>query len=135
MRPFAGLTKDDILNGEARVATKLCRPGAHPNIVEVINHGWLDRSFYHVDMEFCQVTLADYIRKQPIRPVSYLAQNRNESEVFWTTLTTAIYILMEIASGLDFIHQNNEVHRDLKPSNGRLLLICILIRSVIFSFD
>src|SRR5271169_6643600 len=108
VRPFAGLTKDDILNGEARAVTKLCRPGAHPNIVDAINQGWLDQSFYYVDMEFCPLTLADYIKNEPARPISYLAQNRMEDKVYWTCLTTTINILMEIASGLDFIHEHKE---------------------------
>lgn len=111
--------RDEILQGEARAVTKLCRD-ANRNIVQVINHGWLDRTlrFYYFDMEYCPFTLEDYICNQPIRPVSYLAQYWKEDAMFWDSFIMALAILLDITRGLEFIHEQKEVHRDLKPSNG-----------------
>lgn len=34
----------------------------------------------------------------------------------------AIYIMMDIAEGVSYIHGHKEVHRDLKPENGVFLI-------------
>lgn len=117
-RPFCRLTKSDIIRGEERVITKLCRSGTHPNIIEVMNHGWVDSSFYFIDMEYCPNTLEEYLRDSSTRPVPYLAKQQREDKIFWDCLTDAVCILLAITRGLIYIHQHKEVHRDLKPSNG-----------------
>jgi len=59
-------------------------------------------------MELCDLNLAQYIRhdsrlKNPPPEVKAM-QNWN--------------IMMQIASGVEFLHNHKEIHRDLKPGNG-----------------
>jgi serine/threonine protein kinase len=89
----------------------LCRI-KHENIAMVTRHGWLSSSFYFFDMELCQLNLEDYIRK--LGKESGLPNVQGgEGDIF--------DIMIQITSGMEFIHGHSEVHRDLKPRNGLAL--------------
>jgi len=53
---------EDVKN-EVKVVEALRKKGTHPNIIEILNHGWLETSgkVYFIDMELTNVTLTDYI--------------------------------------------------------------------------
>ena len=61
---------------------------------------------YVVDMELYGETLQDYLRASTHRRIPL-------SEV-WN-------IMLQLASGLAFLHKFKLVHRDIKPSNGAVL--------------
>lgn len=113
MRPFGGVTDDDIRN-EFRALDKICTRAAL-NIVQVWRHDSLRHSgFSFIDMELCDLNLEDYIqRKWPLR----LSQT-NFLDFPSNYRTIISDIMIDIASGLGFIHGLQEVHRDLKPRNG-----------------
>lgn len=125
IRPFATLTKEDVQN-EARAITKLCIQG-HRNIVRVYRHKHLKGSgYYAIDMEFCDLTLADYIsgdRESVAKTEQLVASDgfitRTENVLRWHDL---VRIMQDIANGLEFIHSNNEIHRDLKPNNSSSMM-------------
>jgi len=109
---------------EARAVDKLCTPeaGKHRNIVTVFKHGKLRPSYYHLDMELCDLNLQHYIErkwtpaiqeKMPYFTVEPLPM-RNKRAQIWD-------IMEDITSGLAFIHLHKEIHRDLKPRNSTRL--------------
>jgi serine/threonine protein kinase len=128
IRPFATLTKQDVEN-EARAITKLCVQG-HENIVKVYGHEHLKGSgYYAIDMEYCDLTLADYIRGNQelvVRTYELLDAEgdliSDEKLLKWHDL---VQIMKDIVKGLNFIHSNREIHRDLKPRNSSSPLNCL----------
>jgi serine/threonine protein kinase len=54
-----------VLDNEAKVISRLCSPGRNKYIVVVWGHKWLPRqsSFYCIDMEYCDETLASRIQR------------------------------------------------------------------------
>ena len=87
---------------------KLCN-GSHSNIITVFSHGeFPNGSYAFIDMELCDLSLDEYIKsKWSVSPV----EGPPKEYQIWN-------VMEQIASGLSFIHKNNEIHRDLKPSNG-----------------
>jgi serine/threonine protein kinase len=119
IRPFAGLTTNDIEN-EVRALDKLCR-SKHPNIVQVLNYGLLqvDSAFFFIDMELSDilVTLERYVQGQIVDGlVSWERIRQDEKEV----IKHAYTILQQILNGLIYIHSLREVRPDLTPHNGQL---------------
>lgn len=87
---------------EAETAANLI----HPNIVTIYDVGQEENHYYMV-MEFLAGTLKDRIRA---------AQN----EVTLTrgyTPVTALKIVRQVASALDYAHKRGFIHRDIKPDN------------------
>jgi len=129
IRPFATMTINDVIN-EIRAVTKLCQRG-NINVVNVISHGPLKHSpFYAIDMEFCNLTLAEYMTgkrdlvEQGLR-LHLVGYDKLEGSVRrWSGICN---IMLNIADGLEFIHGYREVHRDLKPSNGSSTLWVLIV--------
>ncbi|HNN95007.1 MAG TPA: HEAT repeat domain-containing protein, partial [Pseudomonadota bacterium] len=85
---------------EAQMASKV----RHPNIVYLADYGVLSDSRPYLVMEFLSgPTLAEVLRTGPLPPLR------------------AYRIALQIAKGMQTVHDQGIVHRDLKPSNIFLL--------------
>ncbi len=85
---------------EAQMASKV----RHPNIVYLADYGVLPDSRPYLVMEFLSgPTLTDVLRSGPLPPLR------------------ACRIALQIAKGMQTVHDQGIVHRDLKPSNIFLL--------------
>jgi hypothetical protein len=131
IRRFGAITQADIEN-EARIMSTLSANGGHRNIVGVLKHGWMEnsRNLYFIDMELCDVNLADYIHYlRGVWPSVFDMETiKTKTPVYvdkdcsWSTRTHNVFIIgRHIAEGLEFIHSMHYVHRDLKPCNGTQL--------------
>ena len=115
IRRFGRGTQEKIQN-EARAIAKICM-SHHKNIVQVINHGWIDdSSYYYIDMELCGPNLSYYIqwRRSPTTDPMFASGDTSTLSLMRYTFS----ILSDIINGVIHIHKLNEVHRDLKPQNG-----------------
>ena len=109
----------EIVEKEVTALRKLGHEGGHSNIVSVRDIGELINSpFYFIDMEICDLNLAQYIhRLTPITPsesIPYFVKDASpplKVQQIWN-------IVRQIANGLKYMHSLNMVHRDLKPANG-----------------
>ena len=134
LRIFGELTKEDVEN-EVAVISQVCISGKSNTVVEVYEHGWLpglDLSYYYLDMEYCSETLEERIHRtakhesfasihsstQAIELSSTAAAVLSATAEF--TWEQTVDILMNICSGLQYLHEQELVHRDLKPRNGAL---------------
>jgi serine/threonine protein kinase len=126
VRRLGQATLGDIEN-EARAITSLTQEGGHPNIVTIFKHGWLHGSLYAIDMELCDLSLDDYITGT--RPLCQDGETPDSAlfPVFAGPDISAVErvlniwtIMTQVAGGLEFIHDHDQVHRDLKPSNSLL---------------
>ena len=122
VRPFGIFTDADIEN-EARSVTKLCT-GKHANILTVLKHGRLPNSpYYFFDMPLCETNLEQYILgnfvpKDELNSQEWSSTQMRDRHLKTLKVTAAWRITQQIASGLDFLHNEGAVHRDLKPRNG-----------------
>ena len=103
---------------EAQAIRKVCGKGSHPHIVEVLRIGELrNSSDYFIDMELCDLNLADYIYSgDPGHGLPFYNKAATpplRAQQIW-------YILIHIARGAKFMHSIGVVHRDLKPANGKI---------------
>jgi len=55
--------KQEDVEHEIKALESLYRTGGHPNIIEVLEHGWLETTgrVYYLDMELADLSLAEYI--------------------------------------------------------------------------
>ena len=115
LRPHGAFTREDI-EREAHHLSRLCPPKTHPCVVYVFDQGWKDHSRFYIDLQLCQESLRDRLRRQPFitgRGDFPTVQEMLEiTKVGW-----------DIASGLVHIHDLDVVHRDLKPENSVFLLL------------
>jgi serine/threonine protein kinase/HEAT repeat protein len=99
LRPEETEAQERFLS-EARLASKI----RHPNTVYIADFGVLDDGRAFLEMEFLAGrTLAAELRKGPIEPLR------------------ACNIAMQIARGLQAVHEKGIIHRDMKPDNVFLL--------------
>jgi hypothetical protein len=110
IRPTGMLSDADIQN-EARLIDKLCA-GSHKNIVTVFRHEHR-MPFYFLDMEFCDMSLEEYIKNDIPEPVSRNLDKIGSNDTIWA-------LLVDVPSGLEFIHGHQVIHGNLKPRNGNL---------------
>jgi serine/threonine protein kinase len=106
---------------EADAIRKICANGAHLHIVAVLKLGKLRDTPYHfIDMELCDLNLEKYIYRptppNPLESVPYFIKTASpplKAQQIWN-------VMMQIASGVKYLHTLKMVHRDLKPANGEL---------------
>jgi serine/threonine protein kinase len=109
---------------ELRVITKLCNAG-HRNIITVLKHGeFEDMSCFYIDMELCEMNLDQY--NQASWTVAKFHTSPDHEHRTWK-------IMAQIANGLVFIHEKQEIHRDLKPKNGSIVVILRSNLTVLYS--
>jgi serine/threonine protein kinase len=102
------------LQKEVKAIKRLCGPGAHVNIVQVLDHGTLSNTpYYFIDMEFCDFNLHDYIHRETSPELSESIRGAGSAS------SLQIWVVMsQIAAGVEYIHRKGHVHRDIKPANG-----------------
>jgi len=94
-------------DNEVRAISKLCKADSHPNIVAVFRLGEVKNSaLYYIDMELCGGNLDQYMRDHSPASTSPIAIDQ-----IWD-------IMVQITSGLSYIHSSGEIHRDIKPRNS-----------------
>jgi serine/threonine protein kinase len=128
IRPSGDVTRSDILI-EAQMITRLYKKELHPFLIKILAHNWLPLSSdYYVDMELCAYNLDYWIRNnQSVYSIDSGAVQRSSYEYLcWTSglmdlLEDSLAIMVQILSGLTYIHKCQLVHRDLNPRNGELL--------------
>ena len=129
----------DMVERELRTTEELSKY-CHPNIVQVLVHQpVLDNghlaywtSLYFLDLELCDINLAEYLKGT--EPVIYhqVAWARSKTPNIhslsdWLTVKDEgdavffiVALMQQLLSTLSFIHRMDLVHRDLKPLNGTL---------------
>jgi serine/threonine protein kinase len=120
---------------EARAITELRRAGNHPNIILILDQGWLSlfgspSGCYFIDMEFCELTLHKYIYAVSGRDIVARGEENLENNPVFVPRESCVNlrlqnvwtIMSHIAAGTEFMHKHGQVHRDLKPRNGMNLL-------------
>ena|ERR1700738_5258745 len=112
---------------ELKVINNLRAGGQHNNIVTVFSHGPLDDRQYYIDMELCLLNLYEYMHgdiKSSFGVQQYWSPTQTDDTLSCLSLWG---ITDQIASGLEFIHNQGYLHRDLKPHNGMSLAIYLSI--------
>ena len=124
------------LNNEIRALQKLCVDNKHENLVSVYDYDVHTTGLYYkIDMEVCAVTLKDFINDpksvpRAVRKCCHHCGNNSDLD----SHSLRLEIMIQVSSGVTFIHQHNEVHRDLKPSNSTFLISTLyLTLSTVFS--
>jgi serine/threonine-protein kinase len=94
------LARDRVVRERFRREAKAAQKLAHPNIIEIFDHGDTDDGTSYLVMELLRgQSLADLIAKGPL------------------ALVRALPLVMQISRALARAHDFEVVHRDLKPEN------------------
>lgn len=70
---------------------------------------------YFIDMELCDLSLAEYVhgtRPSTLEPWNFIPAAKRPLNI--------LRIVGEIVNGLMMIHLHDEIHRDLSPSNSEI---------------
>ncbi|XP_046636657.1 probable serine/threonine-protein kinase fhkE [Daphnia pulicaria] len=81
----------------------------HPNVIKLF-HMEEDQDFRIIILELCDASLEKLFLKE------------NDPKKYRGPMPPELYVLLQLAEGLEYIHQMGLVHRDIKPQN-------VLIRS------
>jgi hypothetical protein len=95
---------DAVIANEIRVVEKLCKDGAHPNIIMILKHGWLNTDqYYFFDKELCVMNLENFIDAdlKTVLGSKYLYPAFSEKDLQCSSLWK---IMHHITSGLAYIH-------------------------------
>lgn len=110
------MSSEEIEN-EIQAGIKLSQCG-HKNIVSHFQCGYLPKtSFFFLDMALCDLNLETYIRSGWPDGIQ---ESLRASFAPGQSIVRMWEIMMDICSGVAFIHEQKYVHRDLKPRNGEV---------------
>jgi len=127
LRPFGQTTRHDVEN-EVKAISKICATDGNQNVICILKHGPLySTDYYYIDMELCDINLADYINPAYDRTLLLPTEELWKAKMPVVIMHTSkfrdhrenVYTIMgHIVSGLEFLHQHRLAHRDLKTKNG-----------------
>lgn len=120
-----------VIQNETRVILALQKAGNHPNIIRILNYGWLYEDLcnsFYIDMDLCESNLHGYIYgKRMLQTEGCECTDLNGiSTPVYVPRGSGVYvelrniwtIMTHISNGVNFLHDHDQVHRDLKPPNG-----------------
>ena len=103
------MTRDDI-HCEVQNARQI-KSWEHQNIIRILSVAdeveWRDTSASFIQMELCTQDLDTYIR----------CLKREKVKL---TMTQYFQIIIDVVSGVVFLHQNHLIHRDVKAANSKI---------------
>jgi serine/threonine protein kinase len=97
---------------EIQILNKLNK---HPNIIKLIDY---DPKLYSITLEYCDIDLIDFINKNP-----------------YVTEKEILNIFIDIARGINHMHDNDLIHKDIKPENVVLKFKENLISAKLIDFS
>lgn len=120
----------DVWKNEVRAMKILCKH-PHENIVAILNHGRVDpkTTVYFIDMEYCDANLEDFVtgKCSKIGLLNWpTATNRERIRYLIPG------IMDPVLSGLEFIHNMDEIHRDISSQNSNSFVHTSINYSLVF---
>jgi serine/threonine protein kinase len=104
-----------VVENEVQALKELCREGAHPNVVALLQIGELRNSQdLFIDMELCDLNLLEYIHGTDPHASTFFVKDQPppmKARQVWN-------VMLQITRGVEYVHHKRLVHRDLKPANG-----------------
>jgi serine/threonine protein kinase len=110
---------DKVIQREVAAIELLSACGGHDHVIRVLRHGGLPETHeYFIDMEWCDMSLANYLYQScPLKVQSVLPAL--ESLPISLRPLHNWNISRQIVEGLTYMHRCGVVHRDLKPMNRK----------------